>query len=84
MMRSSFRGLLGDAVREPDWTARMDALRPPSGNIDQDMIAYPPNYPDYWMPGPPAENLNSMEGVEVRGSLPVKLLRALRDLGAGR
>jgi hypothetical protein len=49
----------------------MDALRPPSGNIDQDMIAYPPNYSDYWMPSPPMENLNSMEGVEVLGTLPV-------------
>ena len=76
------KGLLSPVVDDADWEERMDAKRPYAGNTDQDMIAYPSGYPDYEMPEALEENLPQMPGYPVEGTLPVKLLRAIRALQA--
>jgi hypothetical protein len=78
------RGLLFPVVDDAGWEERMDAKRPYAGNTDQDMIAYPPGYPDYEMPEALEENLPQMPGYPVEGTLPISLRKALRTLGTRR
>ena len=66
----------GASEPDDDWAARMDAKRPPQGNTDQDMIAYPPNYPGYRIPEALEENLPQMPGYAVDGTLPVNATQA--------
>ena len=62
-----------------DWAAHLGTVRPPDDGVDQNMIAYPPNYPGYTIPNVSQGNLNQAPGQIVGGYLPAAATQAAPD-----